>query len=97
MNKSVNEVSYDKDFLKDVKKLPNNLQYKLAGLIEIIRENPFNPKLHTKPLSAPLQGMFSFRINRDYRVGFKYITTHCIQLLTVDRRDKIYKQLKRKI
>lgn len=91
-----NEIIYDRDFIKDVRRLPKELQSKLAELLEVIQKDPFNPQLHTKPLSAPLQGMFSFRITRDYRVGFKFHTVRAIQLLAAGRRDKIYKRLQKK-
>ena len=91
-----NELIYDKDFLKDVRRLPSETQDKLAELMTILRGDPFAPLLHTKPLSAPLEGMFSFRITRDWRVGFKFGAPHVIQLLAADRRDKIYKRLLRK-
>lgn len=90
-------VVYDKDFLKDTRKLSADVQDKLALHIKILRGHPFDSRLHTKPLDAPLQGMFSFRIRRGYRAGFKFESSHVIRLLAVDRRDKIYKRLKRKI
>ncbi len=92
-----NEIFYEKDFLQDSRKLPAECQHKLAGLLEILQDDPFDSRLHTKPLSAPLQGLFSFRITRDYRVGFKFRATRVIQLLAADRRDKIYKRLLRKV
>ena len=91
------EVLYDKDFLKDVRRLPGECQPKLSGLLELLQNDPFDPRLHTKPLAAPLQGLFSFRIMRGWRAGFKFKTAETIQLLAVDRRDQIYKRLKRKL
>ena len=96
MSAPANELVYDKDFWKDVERLPSEVQDKLAELIEILAQDAFDPLLHTKPLSAPLQGMFSFRITRDWRVGFKFRAPHVIQLLAADRRDRIYKRLTRK-
>ena len=97
MSEPKNEICYDKDFLKDARTLPASYQKKLAECIEILREDIFDPRLHTKLLSAPLQGVFSFRITRDYRAGFKFRASHVIMLLAVDRRDAIYKRLKRKV
>ena len=92
-----NEIFYEKVFLRDSRKLPAECRYKLAQLIEILQNDPFDSQLHTKPLSAPLQGLFSFRISRDYRVGFKFRAARVIQLLIVDKRDKIYKRLRRRL
>lgn len=97
MSGTENEIIYDADFIKDVRRLPIESQTKLAGLLVILKKDIFNPFLHTKPLSAPLQGFFSFRITRDYRVGFKFQTVHTVRLLVADRRDRIYKRLLRKI
>jgi mRNA-degrading endonuclease RelE of RelBE toxin-antitoxin system len=95
MSESKNEICYDRDFLKDTRALPAECQEKLAECIEILREDIFDSRLHTKSLSAPLQKVFSFRITRDYRVGFKFRASHVIMLLAVDRRDTIYKRLER--
>lgn len=96
MSGTKNEIIYDTDFIKDVRRLPMKLQDKLAGLLTVFERDLFDPLLHTKPLSAPLQGFFSFRITRDYRVGFKFHSAHIVRLLAADRRDRIYKRLLRK-
>ncbi|HEY4521776.1 MAG TPA: hypothetical protein VJH05_01400 [Candidatus Paceibacterota bacterium] len=96
MSDPKSKIVYDNDFIKDTRKLPIECQNKLADLLEVLQNDAFDPLLHTKPLSPPLQGLFSFRIVRDYRVGFKFLSNHTIQLLTADRRDKIYKRLARK-
>jgi len=44
-----NELVYEKDFLRDVRRLPIEQQNKLAELLEIFRDDPFNSRLHTKP------------------------------------------------
>ena len=97
MSLPANEIVYDDDFVKDVRKLPAESQRKLAELLVVLREDPFDPRTHTKPLNNPLRGMFSFRITRDYRVGFIFKAPHVIRLLVADRRDRIYEQLLRKI
>lgn len=97
MSVPANEFIYDKDFIKDVRKLPDRIQSKLSRLLEILKENVFDPRLHTKPLSDPLQGMFSLRVTRGYRVGFRIRGPHVIHLLAVDTRDKIYRRLLGKI
>lgn len=92
-----NEIIYEKDFQRDVYSLPRKVQDKLGFLIGILRVNPFDPRLHTKHLGPPLQGAFSFRITRDYRVGFELKDVSVIRLLAADKRDKIYQRLLRKL
>ncbi|OGQ22210.1 MAG: hypothetical protein A3C46_00595 [Deltaproteobacteria bacterium RIFCSPHIGHO2_02_FULL_44_16] len=97
MSAQPNDVIYEKDFCKDIYDLPKKIQDKLGLLIEILYENPFDSRLHTKHLGPPLQDTFSFRITRDYRVGFEFKSSHVIRLLAVDTRDKIYQRMLRKI
>ncbi len=90
-----NDISYGSGFLKDVRALPSEAQEKLVKLLDMLRRDAFDAQLHTKALSAPLVGRFSFRITRDWRVGFRFIAPRSIQLLVADRRDRIYKRLAR--
>ena len=57
---SKNEIRYGSGFFKDASKLPRQAREKLALLIVILEENPFDSRLHTKQLSQPLQDMYSF-------------------------------------
>lgn len=43
MSEPRNEIIYDRDFLRDVCKLSNEIQEKLAGLLEILQEDSFDP------------------------------------------------------
>ena len=92
-----NRVLFDSDVARDIDRLPHKVQEQFVELLILLKEDIFHPLLHTKPLSPPLQGMFSFRIARDYRAGFKFYSPHAVLLLAVDRRDKIYQRLERKI
>ena len=92
-----NENIFDSHVAKDIRRLPADIQEDLSVLLELLKENPYHSLLHTKRLSAPLQRLFSFRIGRNYRGGFKFYAPHTLLLLGVDRRDKIYGKLKRRI
>ena len=59
-------VVYTDFFLRSARKLPKPQQNKLAQLLGTLQENPFHPKLHTKTLTGPLTGFYSFRITRDW-------------------------------
>ena len=84
------EIVYHSQFLKSVGKLPKLQQQKLAKLIERLRKNPYDPLLHTKHLSAPLIGLLSFRITRDWRVAFRFVDERTIQLVEAAHRSEIY-------
>lgn len=60
-----NEIIFADGFWKDADNLPKEARKKLSKLFETLAENAFDPRLHTKPLGAPLIGRYSFRITRD--------------------------------
>ncbi len=84
------EVVYHGDFLRSAEKLPTPQQRKLDALLSLLRKNPYHPLLHTKYLSGQLIGQHSFRITRDWRVTFRFLAPHIIQLLRVKHRKDIY-------
>jgi len=84
-------VRYGDHFFRSAKKLPRKQQEKLAVLIELLSANPFNPKLHTKHLTGKLSGLYSFRITRDWRVIFQFVSSQEIQLIEVANRKDIYR------
>jgi len=84
------QILYGKNFLKSAKILPKEIRNKLAEQIGLINNNPFNPLLHTKYLSGALVGLFSFRITRDWRVIFQFISPETIRLIRVSHRKDIY-------
>lgn len=88
------QIVYGNYFLKSAKKLPNQQREKLAELLEYLKENPFYPNLHSKPLTGRLTGFYSFRITRDWRVIFQFISPEKIKLVAVGHRQDIYCKLK---
>jgi len=86
------KVIYGGSFLKSARKLPSRQQKKLADLIPSLQKNPFNPLLHSKPLSGPLSGLYSFRITRDWRVIFQFVNIDTIRILLVGHRKDIYQK-----
>jgi addiction module RelE/StbE family toxin len=78
-------------FLKSAQKLPKHQQQKLADLIEHLRTNPKDPLLHAKKLSGKMSAWHSFRITRDWRVVFEFLSEETILLLKVAHRKDIYR------
>lgn len=85
------KVRYGKRFLDSVRALPKTQQRKLDVLLERFVQNPFNPLLHTKKLTGPLAGFWSFRITRDWRVIFQFFEPEIIQLILAKHRKDIYR------
>ena len=85
-------VVYGKNFLKSANYLPKEAQKKLIKLIGILQEKPFHPLLHVKYLAGELAGLLSFRITRDWRVVFQFVSSDTIQLFRVAHRKDIYRR-----
>ena len=85
------EIVYSRDFIKSAKLIPKPIKKKLAALLEIIKENPFDSKLHAKPLVGELKGFYSFRITRDWRVIFNFLNSQKIFLVDIAHRKDIYR------
>ncbi len=90
-----NELEYGDGFSGDLKKLPREVVEKLSFLLGLLGEDAFDPRLHTKSLGPPLKDKYSFRITRDWRVGFMFSAPHRIKLLVADNRDRIYERMRR--
>ncbi len=84
-------ILYSKDFLKSATLTPQQIQKKLACLLEIFKKNPFHPSLHTKPLVGQLKGFYSFRVTRDWRVIFSFLYLDKIFLIDIAHRKDIYR------
>jgi toxin HigB-1 len=86
-------VYYSGQFEKKVKKLSEKQQAKLAQLVVLLKDNPFNPKLHTKSLAGKLIGIYSFRLERDFRALFKFLSRDEIIIFKY-RKPKRYLSVK---
>lgn len=86
------ELRYSDHFHRRAKKLPKGVQQKLAYLLDILRGSPYHPLLHTKPLTGFLEGRFSFRITRDWRVVFKALDENTLLLIDIAHRKDIYRR-----
>lgn len=84
-------ILYNAAFLKARRTFPEKLYKKLGVLIEILRHNPFDSRLHTKKLSGELAGLLSSRITRDWRVVFQFLDSNKIQFLRVVHRKDAYR------
>ena len=86
------EIRYKKEFIKQFKLLPVEIQENYMSLEKIFKESPFHPKLHTKGLHGKLINFYSFRITRDYRVVFEFISEDTVGLIAVKHRKDIYRK-----
>ncbi len=93
MTKIMIKIVYSAKFIKSAKKLPKPQLNKLANLLEMFQLDPFYSTLHTKSLNGQLTGFYSFRITRDWRVIFQFLSPDKIYLIDIGHRKDIYKQV----
>jgi len=59
--------------IKSFNKLPKNIQLLTKKKDDIFRINPFDVQLHTHKLKGTLSGIWSYSINYQYRILFRFI------------------------
>ena len=79
------------EFEKRYKKLPLSIQKKAEKQEKIFCSNPFHPSLHTEKLEPKNKELWSIRIDKSYRIVFRFIDGNTALFLTVGPHDWIYK------
>ena len=79
------------EFKEAYNHLPKQIQSKAKKQEKIFRDNPFHPSLHTEKLVPKSKEVWSFRIDKRYRIIFRFLDRNKIVFLTVGPHDWIYK------
>lgn len=88
--KSHTTSQFEKDFLD----LPENLKIKAQRKIKLFEENTFHNSLDTHKLKGILRNFWSFSIDDDNRVIFRFLPNQEIIYYRIGPH-KIYKELER--
>ncbi|HEC30592.1 MAG TPA: hypothetical protein ENI66_01085 [Candidatus Yonathbacteria bacterium] len=86
------EIFLSKDFVTHFKKLPISAKKKTDSLVGLLGIDYRDSRLHTKKLHGD-NDLYSFRVGRDYRVIFYFLSGNRIYLLDIQHRKDIYKGL----
>ncbi|MBI3332033.1 type II toxin-antitoxin system mRNA interferase toxin, RelE/StbE family [Candidatus Peregrinibacteria bacterium] len=84
------QIIYKPAFLRTLKKFPMELREEVKEKIRIFREDPKHPSLRVHKLKGALRGRWSFSVNYQYRVVFRYENEHTVLFLMVGDHD-VYK------
>ena len=88
----IKELYYSKKFVKELKKLPEDI-IKLAVKKEaIFRNNPLHPSLRLHELHGKFKGIWSISISGNYRIIFERMDNGDIMFVSIGKHD-IYKSL----
>ena len=77
-------------FEKKFERLPKNLQKIAVRKILLFENNPSHPGLNTHKLKGPLSGFWSFYINKNFRVLFRFLKNNEVIYYDIDTHN-IYK------
>ncbi len=85
------EIFITEEFQKRYQDLPKTIQKKAEKKEKIFRQNPFHPSLHTEKLEPKSKEVWSFRIDREYRILFKFINPNEVVFLACGHHNWIYR------
>jgi plasmid maintenance system killer protein len=66
-------VGFETSFIRTYKKLPRSLQIEILKKIELFKIDYASPQLKVHNLKGPLKRFYSFSVNFNYRIIFKWV------------------------
>ena len=85
------EIIITEEFKECYQLLPKSIQKKAEKQERLFRRNIFHPSLHAEKLEPRGKETWSFRIDKEYRILFKFITRDKILFLVCGHHNWIYK------
>ena len=85
------EIEVTETFVKLYRDLPDYIRRKADLKTDIFRRNPFHPSLRTKKLEPHREEVWSFWINRDHRIKFRFMNAKRVHFLYIGNRKDIYR------
>lgn len=80
-------IVYTPSFLRQYRKLSNNLQAEVREKIALFQQDSRHASLRTHKLQGSLQGTWSFSVNYRYRIVYEYDSKDIVALLKVGDHD----------
>jgi len=78
-------------FDKLFQRLEKKIQIKAAEKTEIFKDNPFNPVLRTEKLHPKKHDVWSFRVDVNYRIVFKFLEKNKVEFKFIGHHNQIYR------
>lgn len=83
----IKAVLYTADFLKAFKKLPVRIQQLAKKKERLFKSDPFHPSLRAHKLKGELQIYWSYSVNREYRILFRFIDDVTVAYFDIGRHS----------
>ncbi len=84
-------ITYSKQFLKMVRKLPPKVKAQLADRIELFGANPLRKQLRNHALQTPYKGSYSINITGDYRAIYYLVDDQTALFTHVGTHSQLYR------
>lgn len=84
------EVIFNKNFSKKFIKLNKDLKNKFGLRLDFFLTNYKDPILNIHNLHGKYDGFYSFNVNADYRVIFKYKTPDIVEFIAIGKHSELY-------
>ena len=81
------------EFDRRYRKLPLPIKKKAERRQKVFTDNPFHPSLETEKLNPKSREVWSFRIDRQYRIVFRFVDGTTVLFMTVGPHSWIYRGL----
>jgi len=88
------EILVANEFVNLYKSLPTAIKNKAVKQERLFIVNPFHPSLRIEKLEPKDRQLWSIRIDKVYRIVFRFIEADKVLFLTVGHHKWIYKNLK---
>lgn len=85
------EILVAEEFEKNYQNLPKIVRKKAEKQESLFRKDPFYPSLRTEKLEPKSKQIWSFRIDQEYRILFKFINSNKVIFLTCGHHNWIYR------
>lgn len=85
------EVIVSEEFVKRYNKLPPIIKVKAEKQERLFRQNPHHPSLRTEKLEPKGRQSWSFRVDKNYRIAFRFITGNKVLFQTIGPHDWVYR------
>jgi proteic killer suppression protein len=77
-------------FDKLFRKLGQKIQIKAAKKTDLFKKNPFHPSLRVEKLHPKKFNVWSFRVDKSYRIVFKFVEKDLVEFMFIDHHNEIY-------
>ena len=85
------KILLSEEFDDSLAKLPKHIQLKAIRRTKLFQANPFHPGLNTEKINPPQLNIWSFRIDRNYRILFRFVGSDTALFILADHHKNIYR------